>query len=217
MFDTRLLEESGKVIESDSGHEGLMPVNQSDYNQMLIEARDPYITKEMLNNRDVVGQQVVDGPNEGKMAISDDQLSGSNPLPTKYDYIARSEVSGDDKPGDATVILGPNEGSSVIDEEDWESMDEGRAELYVPETELTDYDLEEGTGDLCLPEPTSDRDRLQSHDKFWKYLGQQFAEQFDSKVDEVYALIEQSDGDALDAIMELEPEELVVSPDGFSQ
>jgi len=95
-------------------------------------------------------------------------------------------------------------------------MDEGRASLYVPESELEEYDLESGEGDLQLPQPTSDRDRLQEHLTFWKYVGQQFAEQFDSKVDEVYERLDASE-DALETIMELEPEELVVSPAGFGE
>lgn len=210
-FDVRLLDESGKVIESSNGNENLMPVPRSDYEQMLKEARDPYITDDLLNQGDVVGQRVADGPNEGAVLISDEVYNGPTPLPTKYDYIVSPEDG--DEPGDRVVVSGPHQGRVVVDDNEWEDLDKGRAKLYVPEDELEAYDLDSGTGDLCLPEPTSDRDRLQSHEKFWKYVGGQFAEQFDQKVDEVYEMIDGS-ADPLEAIMELEPEDIVVAPAG---
>lgn len=218
-FDVRLLDESGKVIEcgcEDADHEGLMPAVRSDYEQMLVEARDPYITRDLLNNRDVVGQKVEAGPNEGMMVVADDRLNNGKPLPSAHEYLPKSEVEPEDEPGQAQVIFGPKQGKVIVSEEEWEEMDAGRAKLYVPEDELSRYNVSEGTGDLQLPQPTSDRDRLQSHEKFWQYIGQQFAAQFDNKVDEVYELIENSD-DALDTIMELEPEDLVVSPAGFEE
>jgi len=213
-FDVRLLDESGKVIESSNGNEGLMPAVRSDYEQMLVEARDPYIIEDLLNNRDVVGQEVNEGPNAGKVVVNEERLNSGKPLPSAHEYVPKSAVEPDDKPGRATVIFGPNQGKVIVPEDEWEDMDEGRAKLYVPQDELENYDIESGEGDLQLPQPTSDRDRLQSHSKFWKYVGQQFAAQFDNKVDDVYTLIENSP-DALDTIMELEPEELVVSPAGF--
>lgn len=211
-FDIRLLDESGKVIESSNGNDGLMPTPRSEYRSMLIDERDPYITEDLLNNKDVIGQRVESGPNEGAVLIPDDVAGGSVPLPTKHDYI--TDPADSDEPGERIVVFGPNEGKVVVSESEWDSMDEGRASLYVPEDELEEYDLDSGEGDLCLPQPTSDRDRLQSHKTFWKYIGQQFGEQFDQKVDEVYKRIDSSN-DPLDAIMELDPEEMVVNPEGF--
>jgi len=216
-FDVRLLDESGKVIEcscDNADHEGLMPVPRSDYEQMLVEARDPYITEEMLNNGDIIGQEVDAGPNAGKMVVSEDALNNGRPLPATHEYIPKSEVESEDTAGQAMVIFGPNKGKVVVSPEQWDSMDEGRARKYVPESELSEYNNEDGEGDLQLPQPTSDRDRLQSHQEFWEYVGQEFASQFDEKVDEVYELIEDS-SDPLDTIMSLDPEELVVSPAGF--
>ena len=215
-FDVRLLDESGKVIESSNGNEGLMPAARSDYEDMLIEARDPYITRDLLNNKDVLGQEVIEGPHEGMMVVDGDDLDGGRPLPSSHDYITKADVEDGDKPGEATVIFGPNQGKTIVSNEEWEDMDSGRAELYVPEDELEDYDVESGEGDLRLPEPTSDRDRLQEHPTFWRYLGDEFAEQFNDKVDEVYTTLDNSE-DALETIMELEPEELVVAPAGFGE
>jgi len=121
--------------------------------------------------------------------------------------------TGDDAPGEATVLIGPNKGRIVVTDSQWNEMDKGRASLYIPEDELESYDIESGQGDLTLPEPTSDRDRLQQHETFWEYLGARFAEQFDNKVDSVYDEIEGAD-DPLDAIMDLEPETLVVNTVG---
>jgi hypothetical protein len=215
-FDVRLLDESGKVVESTNGNEGLMPVVDSDYEQMLKESRDPYITREMLNNKDVVAQEVQEGPHAGMMAVDDSRLDGGRPLPSTHEYLPKSELTERDTPGKARVIFGPHKGRVIVSEEAWDEMDEGRASLYVPESELEEYDLDSGTGDLQLPQPTSDRDRLQEHSTFWMYIGQQFAEQFENKVNKVYERLDASD-DALETIMELEPEELVVSPAGFDQ
>ena len=213
-FDVRLLDESGKVVESSNGNEGLMPAVRSDYEDMLVEARDPYIPEMMLNNKDVIGQMVESGPNSGKMVVSDEDLNSGRPLPSAHDYVTKENVSPDDTPGKTQVIFGPNQGKEIISKEEWDEMDEGRAALYVPEDELEEYDVETGEGDLQLPQPTSDRDRLQSHPKFWKYVGSKFAKQFNSKVDEVYRTLDESE-DALETIMELDEEELVVTPRGF--
>lgn len=215
-FDVRLLDESGKVVESSNGNEGLMPCPRSDYMEMLKEARDPYITRELLNNGDVIGQPVEAGPNEGKVVVADERLDSGKPLPSAHEYLPKSEVESADEPGTPRVIFGPHQGKVIVSEEEWNDMDEGRARLYVPEDELEPYDLESGEGDLCLPEPTSDRDRLQSHETFWKYVGQQFAGQFDSKVQEVYQMIDQS-SNPLDTIREVDPEDLVIHSAGQPQ
>jgi len=214
-FDVRLLDESGKVIESSNGNEGLMPTPRSEYEGMLKEARDPYITEEMLNNGDVLGQELESG--DGIVVTDEDYeaIQSGKIHVAPNNYIAKSEVPEDAEPGNTRVIAGPHKGKVLVSEEQWDEMDEGRAKLYVPEDSLEPYDLESGQGDLCLPEPTSDRDRLQSHKTFWKYVARQFGGQFDGKVDEVY---EQIDGaaDALDTIMQLDPEEMVVNPEGFA-
>lgn len=212
-FDVRLLDESGKVIKSSNGNEGLMPCPLSDYEQMLIDARDPYIIESMLNNRDIIGQEVTAGPNEGKTVVKDEVLDSDKPLPMR-DYIGKSDLAEDDEPGEATVLIGPHQGKVIVSEDEWNEMDEGRAALYVPERELEEYDLDAGTGDLTLPEPTSDRDRLQQHEVFWKYLGQEFAEKFDNKVDEIYDRLNDA-SDPLEEIMNMDPKELAISPDGF--
>lgn len=214
-FDVRLLDESGKVIESSNGNEGLMPCPRSDYEQMLVESRSPYISQDLLNNGDIVGQKVEEGQNEGSTVVDDSVIDSNKPLPPG-DYVKKSELYRDDEPGQASVLIGPNQGKTVVPEENWESMDAGRAELYVPEDVLDEYDLDTGQGDLCLPEPTSDRDRLQSHEIFWKYVGKQFAEQFDEKVDEIYDVINGSD-DALESIMEMEPENLSLALRGIRE
>lgn len=202
-FDIRLLDESGRVIKSTNGNEGLMPCPQSDYDSMLVEARHPYISEDLLNNKDVVCQNITDGPNAGAMLVDDSVLDDGQPLPPN-DYIGKSDLSGDDVPGEAIVLIGPNKGKTVVTQSEWDEMDEGRAELYVPENQLEEYDHDSGEGDLTLPEPTSDRDRLQDHEVFWEFLGSYFADQFDQTVDEIYAELNGSD-DVIDAIMDVDP------------
>lgn len=213
-FDIRLLDESGKVIESSNGNEGLMPTPRSDYESMLKDARDPYITQGLLNNGDIIGQEITDGPNAGSLVVEDSVLTSGKPLPSKFEYLAKSDVSDSDVPGDTRVIFGPHQGKVLVSEDEWEGMDEGRAGLYVPEDELETYDVSEGTGDLQMPQPTSDRDRLQSHETFWRYIGQSFEEQFTSKVNEIYEQLEDADYTP-EAVMEMDEEEMVVNAEGF--
>lgn len=208
-FDVRFLNESGMVFKGP--HAGLMPCPRSDYEEMLSQAREGYITRDLLKNDDVVAQEVADGPNAGKMVISEEATS--DPLPAEHEFITKSELTPEDEPGGAQVIFGSNKGCEIISEEEWDEMDKGRAELYVPEDELVPFDVDSEEGDLTLPEPTSDRDRLQGHDVFWEWLGQKFEQEFKAKVDEVFEMIDGSD-DPLQTILELEPEELVVSPEG---
>lgn len=213
-FDIRLLDESGKVIESSNGNTGLMPTPRSEYESMLMEARDPYICEDLLNNGDVMGQELESGDG---IVVTDEvyeDIQSQKVRVAPNNYIPKSEVEEGMEPGVTRIIAGPHKGKVLVSDEQWDDMDEGRAKLYVPEDELESYDVESGEGDLCLPEPTSDRDRLQSHPTFWKYVGSQFAGQFDGKVDDVYDLIDGSQ-DPLDTIMELEPENLVVSPAGY--
>lgn len=211
-FDVRLLDESGKVIRSDNGHEGLMTAVRSDYENMLKEAREPYITRDLLSSGDIIAQHVAEGPNEGRTAVDADVLGGDRPLPTGYDFVPKSELSPDDEPGDAEIIFGPNKGRQLVSEDEWDDMDEGRAAQYVPEDELEEFDVEDETGDLTLPEPTSDRDRLQEHTVFWEWLGQQFSEQFEDQIVEVFEKIDGAD-DPLQAILDLDPENIVVDAD----
>jgi len=192
-FDVRILDESGRVIKSSNGNEGLMPVSRADYVEMLKEARDPHITRDLLNNADIVAQHVVAGPHADAMVVADDVLASDKPLPSKYEYVARSSVTPQDVAGDAEVIIGPHEGKIVVSEDEWDSMDAGRAAFYVPETDLERYDVETGEGDLTLPQPTSDRDRLQSDTVFWEYIASTFRQQFDERVREVFETIDQSD------------------------
>lgn len=209
-FDVRLLDESGKVIESTNGNEGLMPIADSDYKQMLLNAREGYITDDLLRNKDVVGQEVLDGPHAGLIVVDDDVYNGSAPLPAGNDYLPRSEVTSDDEPGEATVVFGPHEGRTVVDAETWAEMDQGRAANYVPESELEPYDVESGEGDLRLPQPTSDRDRLQEHPTFWKYIGDHFAGQLEQAAHDLFETINGADN-PVQEIADLDEDDLVVS------
>lgn len=187
-FDVRLLDESGKVIESTNGNEGLVPCSRMEYDQMLLDAREDYITRRLLNNKDVVALEAIRGGegDEGEevYVIPDDVLDGDTPLPPAQ-YVPESEKDTLDAFGNEVVIIGPHSGRTIVSEDEWEKMDEGRAAQYVPESELDSYDVETGEGDLTLPVPKSDREALQQHDVFWKYLAQRFADQFNDRITEL--------------------------------
>ena len=220
-FDIRILDESGKVIESTNGNEGLIPTPRTDYEEMLLDARDPYIIESMLNSKDVVAQEIVESDDDdrvGSFVVDDEDYeaiqSGEIRVPPN-DYLPFSDLEDGDEPGEARVIFGPNKGRIITSEDEWSDMPEGRAEFYVPEDELEPFDVETGEGDLTLPEPTSDRDRLQEHEPFWEYIGQQFGDQFDETVYEIIEMIE-GHNDPVEAMREIDPDELIVSPADLS-
>jgi hypothetical protein len=128
--------------------------------------------------------------------------------------LSPEETALEDEPGARRVIFGPNKGRTVISQSEWHDLPEGRAEKYVPEDELDPYSVDSGEGDLQLPQPTSDRDRLQEHAVFWKYVASEFAEQFATKIDRIYTRLEEAD-DVLDEFMEMEPEDLVIAPTDY--
>jgi len=178
-FDVRLLDESGKVVESTNGNEGLMPVPQIEYDEMLLDARPQHITESLLSNQDVTAFTV---QGDADYAIEDELLDSDTALPIA-DYVPFSEFDTDDI-GEKVVIIGPHQGRTVVTEGQWSEMPEGRAENFIPEQELEEYDLDSGEGDLCLPKPTTDRSSLQSHDTFWKYIAQHFTAEYDEAIEE---------------------------------
>jgi len=181
-FDIRLLDESGKVVESSNGNEGLMPVPQIEYDEMLLDARPYYITEDLLSNQDVVAHCVPEV--NADYVVSQELLDSEQALPIA-EYATLEEVHPQDFSNGLTkVIIGPHDGRVLIDEEQWTDMPEGRAAKFVPEDELEPFDLDEGTGDLCLPKPTTDRSSLQSHDTFWKYIAQHFTAEYDEAIEE---------------------------------
>lgn len=215
-FDVRLLDESGKVVESTNGNEGLMPIPRTDYVSMLESVRDGHITNSRLKADDVLAQeleQAATTEHEGGMVVSDevkeDIECGTVAVPPNT-YIAKSNVQEGDVPGQTVVISGPNKGKVLVSEEEWDALPEGRAANYVPEDELESYDVESGEGDLTLPQPTSDRDRLQSNEKFWKYVASKLGAEFDKKVKQVSDAVDEA-GSVQDAVTSLSKKEIRVT------
>lgn len=199
-FDVRILDESGKVVRSTNGHEGLMPVPQIEYDEMLLEARPNYITQRLLSNQDVTAQVGrVDG--EEVYHVSEELLEGDEPLPVA-EYVTDSDEV--DEFGPRRVILGPHEGRIVVDESEWDELEFGRAAQFVPEQELEPFDLASNEGDLCLPKPTTDRSELKEHDKFWRYIAQHFDERYDEGIEEWREKLESAD-DVEAALEQMQP------------
>lgn len=198
-YDIRILDESGTVIKSTNGNEGLIPVNRVEYNDMLLNERDEYITESLLSNTDVVATVVES--DVADYAIDSDILHSDEPLPLG-DYFAREDVP-DDQLGEDVVIIGKHDGRTVVSEETWNSLPEGRASNFVPEDELESFDVSSGEGDLCLPTPTTDRSSLQSNDAFWEYIEQTFAQNFDESIDKWRKILKETD-DTGKAIREMD-------------
>ncbi len=201
-FDVRLLDESGKVVRSTNGNEGLMPVPQIEYDEMLLDARPQHITENLLSNNDVVAHCVPEV--DADYVVSEELLNSEQALPVA-EYATLEEVHPQDLAnGVAKVIIGPHDGRVLIDEEQWSEMPEGRAAKFIPEQELEEYDLDSVEGDLCLPKPTTDRSSLQSHDTFWKYIAQHFTEEYDEAIEEWRQELQQST-DTMAALEDMAP------------
>lgn len=210
-FDVRFYDESGVIFKSSNGNEGCSPIPRGDYKKMLLDAREEYVPESMIEDDSdiVLGQEVVAGTHEGMIAINNDTLESGVPLP-QNDYVAREDLTEDDEPGRVIVLAGNDgfRGKTVISDDDWNSLDAGRAENYVPEDEVESYDIETGEGDLQLPEPTSNRESLQSNDVFWKWLARNFKSTFERMVFDVHDAISPTETPAKD-IQELDEEEIV--------
>ena len=111
-FDVRLLDETGRVVKGPN--EGLIPCGRREYENMLLQARDPYITPSHVDQHDGVG---VDGENVQVTELTDEELVGRE------------------------VVVGENKGKQIVSEDEWRDMDEGRAAQYIPENELSDEDI----------------------------------------------------------------------------
>jgi hypothetical protein len=179
-FDVRILDESGKVVESSNGHEGLMPIARMEYEQMLLDARPEFITDSLLSNQDVAVQSALKNGDE-VYVVEQERLHSDEVLPMGNYVTPDAEV---DSYGPKNVILGPHKGRVVVSQDEWEKLPEGRASQFVPEDELEPYDLDTGEGDLCLPKPTTDRSSLQSNETFWKYISGRFAGRYDDSINE---------------------------------
>lgn len=199
-FDIRLLDESGKVVRSSNGNKGLMPVPQIEYDEMLLNERDEFITERLLSNQDVTAQV---GLSDGEEVyhVSQELLDSDKPLP-RAEYVTDSEKV--DEFGPRKVIIGPHQGRIVVSEDEWEKMPEGRAENFVPEDELEEYDVDSDTGDLCLPKPTTDRSSLQSHDTFWKFVSTRFVERYNNAIEDWRQEFREAD-DTMAKLQEMEP------------
>lgn len=188
-FDVRLHDESGKVVKSSNGNEGKMPCTEYKYEKMLKEARDDYVTEDMLSSDDVIAFET--NGDVYDYAIEESVLESEQALPVA-EYVPLSE--GDDQLlGSKVVLIGPHSGREVVSKDEWESLPEGRASMYIPESELEAFDLKNGSGDLCLPTPTTDRNSLQSNDDFWEYLDWKFEQEFEDQLEEHLAAFEAAD------------------------
>lgn len=199
-IDIRLLDESGKVVESSNGNEGLIPISRPEYNQMLIDERTDHIIEGLLSNKDVTAFETA-----GKTydyAIEEAKLESDMALPVA-EYVPLSEGDGR-LLADKVVIIGPHQGRTVVSEHEWNELKSGRAAQFVPKDELEQYDLKSGEGDLCLPKPSTDRSSLQENDTFWKYLSKYFDDAFDGAIERYRRLLRESN-DTMSAIREMNP------------
>jgi hypothetical protein len=188
-IDVRLLDESGKVVESSNGNEGLMPCSDHQYREMLMDARDEYVPEHLLSSDDIVARRGESGDEEVYL-VDESVLDSDQPLPVA-EYVTDSEEL--DSFGPEEVILGPHQGRTVVDRDEWQKLPEGRASQFVPESELEEYDVETGDGDLCLPEPTTNRSSLQQNDKFWKYLANYFSDDLEETTQEYREKLQETD------------------------
>jgi len=177
-FDVRLLDETGRVVKGPN--EGMIPCSWREYEDMLIDARDPHLPPDLLDDMDAV---MHDGE------------------PTNISDLHKENIIGKE------IVVGKNEGKVVVQADEWDSMDEGRAAQYIPEEKLTD-------DDLTMPKPTSDRGRLEEHRDFWKWLANNVEEKFYSNVKAVKQEVKGSN-DPVEHIINMEKGNLSLARHGI--
>jgi len=111
-FDIRLYDESGRIV--DGPNKGLIPCTRREYEEMLLNERDGYITLELCDSHDAV---LVNETEQSITDVSDEQCYGEE------------------------ITSGKNKGKTIITESDWNELPEGRASEYIPEDELSDEDI----------------------------------------------------------------------------
>lgn len=76
------------------------------------------------------------------------------------------------------IVKGPNEGYQPAGDKEYERMSEKRKKSYIPKSELT-------SNDIGLPKPTGTRDSLEFNSEFWSYLGERFADVYESRISKI--------------------------------
>ena len=188
-FDVRLLDETGRVVKGPN--EGLIPCGRREYEKMLMKARDPYITPDHLDSHD--GVEVLEEAGEG---------SGNYGPAVQVTELTDEELVG------RRVVVGENEGKEVVSTDEWETMDEGRAEQYMPRDDLSD-------DDITMPEPTTDRGRLKENREFWEWLSERVEEKFYSNVSAVMQEVKGAD-DPVQYILDMDKENLSLAQHGIN-
>lgn len=192
-IDIRILDESGRIVFSDDGNEGLIPVPRDEYEQMLREERSDSITDGMLSTKDTVGLRI-ESDSDTKTFLVESSVPDER-LPSRYEYVSGAPT--EDATDERVVLSGPNAGRTIVSEDEWDSLPEGRASEFIPEDELED-------GDICLPTPTTDRSTLQENEAFWDELGDRFNKKFDDEIVKTRSAYGEL-GSNLEAVREMEP------------
>lgn len=204
-YDVRILDESGKIIECGCegvDHTGLIPMPRLEYGRVLVEERSNYIPRSKLGDATIVGQEAVTEDGDEVVIVDSETLMGDVVLP-QNNYVA--DAQNVKSFGPEIALTGEYSGRIVVDDEEWDRLPQGRAAQFVPEDELEPFDADERTGDLRLPQPTTDRSSLQSNDEFWKHITNQFNERFNERIDEYHDLLQSYGDDYEQALDEMNP------------
>lgn len=201
-YDVRILDESGRIIESSNGNTGRIPVPRPEYEQMLLDGRPDSITTGLLSVDDVTAYRVQ--TDEYDYAMEEDILAQSEALPIA-EYVTRDQIDHEEL-GAEVVVSGPHSGREIVEIEEWGELPEGRASEFVPEDEVEPYDIATETGDLRLPQPTTDRSTLKENDVFWEYIDNYFNHEFESTIRRYRDVLNNTTEDPVEVIEQMEPQ-----------
>jgi len=198
-WDVRVKDERGVIV--DGPNEGLVPVSDSDYRDLLLDAREPYVPADYLNDGIVVGYRIPE--DTGTVSIDGVDVADATgayvvPRDTVREHDRRFLQERDDTHLiDTDVDLGPDgagwtpvvvtgvyEGRQVVGQTAWSELPDGETDDHIRRSELHD-------DDVVGPQPTGDRDRYeQGSDAFWDWCADRLTDRYRDRAAQLYERVD---------------------------
>lgn len=176
-FHVRIKEEDGSLYHSGSDgpdNTGLVPVEDRRFENEQISAKNAVHPGQMVPG-DLFAYDIDDSDHYHVPVGVDDELVGTRDDLVLWDE--SEQPDGIEHPSTHThrnpvIVDGPHEGHDIVSKDKWDSIHTEVDDTFIPRSKLTldnvsryqDEHKASPSGDVKLPEPVDDRDRLKEHD-----------------------------------------------------
>lgn len=179
-FHVRFKHEDGRIYRSTRkpDDEGLIPVTASRYENELVDDRGA-VTPSHLVPGDLVGYEHDEYDQiQVPTGVDDELVAGLDGVTINSDLGAYGGDITFDTEFDPIVAKGPNEGTPIVQYDEWVDIETSVPETYIPYDDIeepTASNMFDGDGelvdgiDIVTPQPVDDRARLEENDGalFW--------------------------------------------------